>query len=217
MTGLTFLSDRAQARTARIESHTLIPEVTPAKSGGNHKSIEARVWSRWVPSGNIKRNCYPPLTLRDGEETYRAKEGETRQASGAADTREAAISILNNHNGVAFANLWILSCSSNRLNGRGPRRHLKNDQLFIENGSIAKINLYSFAYPDYPFNQPSLGKRCALLRDSPISRFFWIVSCFHHHECHYISGVLEPGYEVFLFCVGRTDRRHRPSGFDHPI
>ena len=30
-------------------------------------------------------------------------------------------------------------------------RHLKNGQLFIENGLIPKINLYSYAYPDYPF------------------------------------------------------------------
>ena len=30
-------------------------------------------------------------------------------------------------------------------------RHLKNGQLFFENGSIPKINLYSYAYPDYPF------------------------------------------------------------------
>ena len=30
-------------------------------------------------------------------------------------------------------------------------RHLKNGQLFIETGSIPKINLYSYAYPDYPF------------------------------------------------------------------
>jgi hypothetical protein len=29
-------------------------------------------------------------------------------------------------------------------------RHLKNGQLFIENGLIPKINLYSYAYPDYP-------------------------------------------------------------------
>src|SRR5262249_39320126 len=29
-------------------------------------------------------------------------------------------------------------------------RHLKNGQLFIENGFIPKINLYSYAYPDYP-------------------------------------------------------------------
>jgi hypothetical protein len=30
-------------------------------------------------------------------------------------------------------------------------RHLKNGQLFIENGLIPKTNLYSYAYPDYPF------------------------------------------------------------------
>jgi hypothetical protein len=30
-------------------------------------------------------------------------------------------------------------------------RHLKNGQLFIETGLIPKINLYSYAYPDYPF------------------------------------------------------------------
>lgn len=30
-------------------------------------------------------------------------------------------------------------------------RHLKNGQLFIENGLISKINFYSYAYPDYPF------------------------------------------------------------------
>jgi len=30
-------------------------------------------------------------------------------------------------------------------------RHLKNGQLFIENGLIPKVNLYSYAYPDYPF------------------------------------------------------------------
>src|SRR5882724_2976054 len=30
-------------------------------------------------------------------------------------------------------------------------RHLKNGQLFIENGLISKVNLYSYAYPDYPF------------------------------------------------------------------
>jgi hypothetical protein len=30
-------------------------------------------------------------------------------------------------------------------------RHLKNGQLFLETGSIPKINLYSYAYPDYPF------------------------------------------------------------------
>ena len=30
-------------------------------------------------------------------------------------------------------------------------RHLKNGQLFIANGLIPKINLYSYAYPDYPF------------------------------------------------------------------
>jgi hypothetical protein len=30
-------------------------------------------------------------------------------------------------------------------------RHLKNGQLFIQTGSIPKINLYSYAYPDYPF------------------------------------------------------------------
>jgi hypothetical protein len=30
-------------------------------------------------------------------------------------------------------------------------RHLKNGQLFFENGLIPKTNLYSYAYPDYPF------------------------------------------------------------------
>jgi hypothetical protein len=30
-------------------------------------------------------------------------------------------------------------------------RHLKNGQVFVENGSIPKINLYSYLYPDYPF------------------------------------------------------------------
>ncbi len=30
-------------------------------------------------------------------------------------------------------------------------RHLKNGQLFVENGWIPKINLYSYVYPDYPF------------------------------------------------------------------
>src|SRR5262247_2615875 len=30
-------------------------------------------------------------------------------------------------------------------------RHLKNGQLFIQNGLISKVNLYSYAYPDYPF------------------------------------------------------------------
>jgi hypothetical protein len=30
-------------------------------------------------------------------------------------------------------------------------RHLKNGELFIENGLIPKINIYSYAYPDYPF------------------------------------------------------------------
>src|SRR5262245_57349016 len=30
-------------------------------------------------------------------------------------------------------------------------RHLKNGQLFIENGLIPKVNLYSYAYPDFPF------------------------------------------------------------------
>jgi hypothetical protein len=30
-------------------------------------------------------------------------------------------------------------------------RHLKNGELFIDNGLIPKINLYSYAYPDYPF------------------------------------------------------------------
>jgi len=30
-------------------------------------------------------------------------------------------------------------------------RHLKNGQLFIETGLVPKTNLYSYAYPDYPF------------------------------------------------------------------
>lgn len=30
-------------------------------------------------------------------------------------------------------------------------RHLKNGELFIESGLLAKVNLYSYAQPDYPF------------------------------------------------------------------
>jgi hypothetical protein len=30
-------------------------------------------------------------------------------------------------------------------------RHLKNGQLFVESGLIARTNLYSYTYPDYPF------------------------------------------------------------------
>ena len=30
-------------------------------------------------------------------------------------------------------------------------RHLKNGELFIQNGLLAKVNLYSYAQPDYPF------------------------------------------------------------------
>src|SRR4029077_17310700 len=29
--------------------------------------------------------------------------------------------------------------------------HLKNGQMLFENGLIPKTNLYSYAYPDYPF------------------------------------------------------------------
>jgi hypothetical protein len=30
-------------------------------------------------------------------------------------------------------------------------RHLKNGELFVQNGLLAKVNLYSYAQPDYPF------------------------------------------------------------------
>ena len=94
-------------------------------------------------------------------------------------------------------------------------RHLKNGQLFIETGLIPKINLYSYAYPDYPFINHHWGSWRALLCDPTTRRFLRIVRCFYHHQYGHISDFHKPGHEVFVFCDSRADRRHRSSGPDH--
>ena len=94
-------------------------------------------------------------------------------------------------------------------------RHLKNGQLFIETGLIPKINLYSYAYPDYPFINHHWGTGVLfyvveqLGGFSGLSVVFIIVSMvtfLDFHKC---------GHEVFVFCDSRADRRHRSSDPDH--
>ena len=96
-------------------------------------------------------------------------------------------------------------------------RHLKNGQLFIENGLIPKINLYSYAYPDYPFINHHWGSGVLFYWIQRLSWFFWIVPYFYCPKCPHTSGIPEPCHEVFVFCIGRADSRHRPSGSDHSV
>jgi len=60
-------------------------------------------------------------------------------------------------------------------------RHLKNGQLFIENGVIPKTNLYSYTFPDHPFLNHHWGSGVL---------FFWV---------HRLAGF--PGLSVFFILL----------------
>jgi hypothetical protein len=105
-------------------------------------------------------------------------------------------------------------------------RHLKNGELFIENGLIPKINLYSYAYPDYPFINHHWGSGVVFYVIERLGGFvglsvafiivsvvtFWI---FINVATKYSSFAIAAPIAVIVFPILITRHEARPELFSY--
>src|SRR5262245_1463345 len=105
-------------------------------------------------------------------------------------------------------------------------RHLKNGQLFIENGLIPKVNLYSYAYPDYPFINHHWGSGVVFYLIERLGGFlglsvafigismvtFWI---FINVAAKYSSFAIAAPIAVIVFPILITRDELRPELFSY--
>ena len=96
-------------------------------------------------------------------------------------------------------------------------RHLKNGQLFIENGLIPKINLYSYAYPDYPFINHHWGSGVLFYLIQRLAGFSGLSVAFIIISMVTFLIFINVATKYCVFCNSRADSRHRSSGFDHSV
>ncbi len=105
-------------------------------------------------------------------------------------------------------------------------RHLKNGQLFFENGLIPKTNLYSYAYPDYPFINHHWGSGVVFYGIQRLAGFtglsiaFIIMSVatllvFLHLATKYSSFALAAPIAVIVLPVLITRYEVRPELFSY--
>jgi hypothetical protein len=105
-------------------------------------------------------------------------------------------------------------------------RHLKNGQLFFENGLIPKTNLYSYTYPDYPFINHHWGSGVLFYGIQRLVGFFGLslafivmslitLLAFFNLATKYSSFALAAPIAVIVFPVLITRHEVRPELFSY--